>query len=146
MFPFKMQHLEQSNMWGLVTQSCQQQSSSNAMLDPENSSGGGGGNHINGGGGGGGSSYFGALVGRTFEACGIVLRNVMFMVVAGEVRAREDAQAALEAVYRSHVIARLVDACRTYGASLSGRCVTAVVSVLSELVLSSSKFLQQVSL
>ena len=58
---------------------------------------------------------------------------------------KEYAQYALETLLRSHSISRLVDACRVYGASLGDRCVGNVVSVFSELVLSSSKFFAQVS-
>ncbi len=90
-------------------------------------------------------SGHGLLVAQTVEACSIVLRNVVCIVVAGDSSAaKEDAQAALEAIYRTHAVARLVEACRVYGASLSEKCVSAVVTGLSELVLSSSKFLSQV--
>lgn len=90
------------------------------------------------------SSGHGALVAQTVEACSIVLRNVVSVVVSSDGGAKEDAQAALEAIYRHHVVQRLVEACRVYGASLSEKCVAAVVTTLSELVLASSKFLAQV--
>ena len=89
---------------------------------------------------------YGALVGALLEASCLTLRNIMAVVVLGEPTCKEEGQAILEAVYRSHLISRLVDACRSYGGgnSLSARCVAALVNVLSELVLSSSKFLAQV--
>lgn len=92
-----------------------------------------------------GSSGHGVLVAQTVEACSVVLRNVVCPVVAGDSSAaKEDVQAALESIYRAHVVGRLPEACRVYGASLSEKCISAVVAALSELVLSSSKYLAQV--
>lgn len=110
------------------------------------------------------------IIGDTIEACSIILRNIVTVVAAvGENNnssnnnnsssSKEDTQAVLEAIYRSHLIEHLIDACRTYGSNsnnnnsttrtstllLSGKCVATVANVLSELVLSSSKFLNQVS-
>lgn len=113
---------------------------------------------------------FGAVVGAMLETSCLLLRNIMNAVVqhgdgpsdpagaasaaaadgaGGRVdkqassSAKEDAQAILEAVYRSQLVVKLVEGCRNYGANLSGKCVAALVHILSELVLSSSKFLAQ---
>jgi hypothetical protein len=117
--------LEQCNTWSLVTQSSQQGNSyNNNSLES--------------------SASYGALAGHLNEACSIVLRNVMYMVVAGDPGLKEESSAALEAAYRHHLTGRVVEACTHYGSSLSGRCVAAVLSGVSELVLTSSKFLVQV--
>ena len=100
-------------------------------------------------------------MGLTVEAASAVLRNIAMVAVVGvtvpaggsnphnnntvQSSNKEYAQYALETLLRSHSISRLVDACRVYGASLGDRCVGNVVSVFSELVLSSSKFFAQVS-
>jgi hypothetical protein len=109
-------------MWALITQS----SGKHSTADPE------------------ALTAHGSLVGRTVEACSVVLRNVVLITIAPDAAAKEDSQAALESLYKSHSVARLVDACKQYGASLSPRCVALLVCTLSELALSSSKFLAQV--
>jgi len=142
-------HLEQSNMWALVTISTQHSSGGSKRAGPLQLRG---------------MQGYGALVGKFLESCCVTLRCILGAVVSGEasnatgggVKAtgpaaggsgettvQEDAQAALEAVYRSHLLVRLVEACRNYSNNLSGRCVAAAANVFSELVLSSSKFLAQ---
>jgi hypothetical protein len=118
------QHLEACNMWALITQS----SGKHSTADPE------------------GLTAHGSLVGRTVEACAVILRNIVLVTVAVDGAAKEDSQAALESLYKSHTISRLVDACKQYGTSLSPRCVALLVCTMSELALSSSKFLAQVTL
>ena len=121
--------MEQCNLWGLITQSFHKNNNNSADLDDVHSS----------------SNSYGALVGNTLESCCVILRNIMCLIVgADENASKEDVQAVLEAIYRSHIIDRLLEACKMYGANISGKCVAALVNVLSELVLSSSKFLAQV--
>lgn len=91
-----------------------------------------------------GFSAHGSLVARTVEACAGVLRSVVLVTIAADAATKEDAQAALEALYKTHAVSRLVEACKQYGSSLSPRCVAVTVNALHELVLSSSKFLAQV--
>jgi hypothetical protein len=91
-----------------------------------------------------GFSAHGSLVARTVEACAVVIRNVVLVTIAADTAAKDDAQAALEALYKSHTVSRLLEACKQYGSSLSPRSVAAIINALHELVLSSSKFLAQV--
>ena len=92
-----------------------------------------------------GMSAHGALVGKTVESCSAVLRNVVLSIISADSGAKEDAQAALEGLYKSHTVSRALEACKQYGASLSARCVAMLSNTFAELVLSSSKFLAQVS-
>ena len=85
-----------------------------------------------------------SLVGRTVEACAVILRCIVLVTVASGASSKEDAQAALEAMYKTHMVSRLVEACKQYGAGLSPRCVAALAGALYELVVSSSKFATQV--
>ena len=94
-----------------------------------------------------GSSFTSAMVGNIIDPVSVILRLVVSTVVASDDSRggyRDEGQWVLEAAYRNQLVGRLVAVGRVFGAHLSDRCIAAIVHILSELVLSSSKFLNQV--
>jgi hypothetical protein len=89
--------------------------------------------------------HYGVLIACIIDPISVALRHIINVVVAGESDCREEGQVVLESIYRSHVITLLVHVSRVYGINLPDRSIAAIINVLSELVLSSSKFLSQVS-
>ena len=137
-----MQHLDACNQWALIVQSCNQSSGGNVYIyEREN------------------FKSYGAIVASMLDCVGSLLKILMMFVtmhqshvatitessVVPESGQRDDAQSFLEAVYRSQLINGLIEAFRSYGPNVSSAFVASTLSVLSELVLSSSKFLNQVS-
>jgi fused-like protein len=55
----------------------------------------------------------------------------------------KDSQLLLEAIYKTQLVKCLVESIKTYSSSLSNHCITSIVHVLSEFVLTSSRFLTQ---
>lgn len=88
-----------------------------------------------------------SIGGSIVEATCMSLVTIMSAIVAGEGVNKDDSQSLLESIYRTQLIRRLIEVCRNYGgsSSLSATCISAIINILSELVLSSSKFLAQVS-
>ena len=110
------QYLEQVNSWALISQQA---------------------NNLS-------KQHYGVMIISIIDPISIALRHIINVVVAGESDSKEEGQAALESTYRCHVISRLVHVSRVYGINLQDRSIAAIINVLSELVLSSSKFLNQV--
>ena len=110
------QYLEQVNSWALISQQA---------------------NNLS-------KQHYGVMIISIIDPISIALRHIINVVVAGESDSKEEGQAVLESTYRCHVISRLVHVSRVYGINLQDRSIAAFINVLSELVLSSSKFLNQV--
>lgn len=72
-----------------------------------------------------------------------LVHHVLLWLAAGLRLPREDAQQALETLYRQQAVRLLLQTAAAYGAQLSHRCAHHLVNALSELVLTSSKFLAQ---
>lgn len=72
-----------------------------------------------------------------------LVHHVLLWLAAGLRLPREDAQQALETLYRQQAVRLLLQTAAAYGAQLSHKCAHHLVNALSELVLTSSKFLAQ---
>ena len=118
-------HLELCHMWGLVTQS-QSAAGGDTWIEPNALSPG----HI---------------VNSILSASSSILRTIMHSI--GNITATDaqnkESQAILEGIYKTQFIKCFLEAMRIYGSKLSDDTITCIIHVLSELVLTSSKFITQ---
>lgn len=75
------------------------------------------------------------------SSIGNILRGLMTCISNSS--NNKDSQLLLEAINKTQLLKCLVESIKTYGSSLSNHCITSIVHVLSELVLTSSRFLTQ---
>ena len=104
------------------------------------------------------SRRVGGLVGETLGAAALVMQGLLSHIGSSssssssvardreqEKEREKDAQAVLEAAWRSQFVRCLVEGARGSGAQLGLRAVSGLVNVLAELVLTSGRFVQQFS-
>lgn len=72
-----------------------------------------------------------------------VLNHIITWVTSGLLAQKEDAQHLIEQTYSLCFVPALINCAKISGNALSGKCISQLMNVLSELVLSSSKFLLQ---
>jgi len=113
------QHLELVSMWTLVTHT-----NTNANVNHDDNERGG-------------------LVDDLVAASSSILRSLT-VIVATETSSKES-QLLLESIHKTQMIKTLVLALKSFGASLSDGSLASIIYVLSELVLTSSKFMSQFS-
>lgn len=118
-------HLELCHMWGLVTQS---QSATGADTWIEQN-----------------ALSPGHIVNSILSASSSILRTIMHSI--GHITAADtqnkESQTILEGIYKTQFIKCFLEAMRVYGSKLSDGTITCIINVLSELVLTSSKFITQ---
>jgi hypothetical protein len=83
----------------------------------------------------------GQWIGQVLAAATSLLNHLVTWVTSGLFVQKEDAQQLLELLYSLSFVPLLLHNARNYGNYFSGKTVSQMLNVLSELVLSSSKFL-----
>lgn len=72
-----------------------------------------------------------------------VINHIVAWIASGLVTSKDEIQAVLEALYRSNTIKQILSRASLLSPFLSHKCMHHVINIMSELVLTSSKFLTQ---